>query len=98
MLRDVGGLLNLLTIFGMGIVYGLNFLIGDPLETYLAEGLLKMEKRRSGVVNDIESISQRKPFKLLSCICIRRDDKTRHIRRGIERVQRELDIQQVLKT
>ena len=49
LLRDVGGLLNLLTIFGKGIVYGINLLVGDPLETYLAEGLLKMENRQSGV-------------------------------------------------
>ena len=41
MLKDVGGLLTLLQILGLGVMFVYNLIFGDPLRKTLVKGVMK---------------------------------------------------------
>ena len=75
MLKDVGGLLNLLSLIGFGLVYLFDSLLGHSILESLLEGLMREEAHQTGTQSDdwavLDFIRSRPPFKISQCICLR---------------------------
>lgn len=41
MLKDVGGLLTILQIIGLGVMFVYHLILGDPLKRTLVQGVMK---------------------------------------------------------
>lgn len=103
MLKDVGGLLNLLTILGLGLMFIYHLAAGDELESTLMQALLKKEKRTtqaagSDAIENFNSILSRRPMIVPSCGCLRSSRLKRMDTKGWKRIEKELDFVEFVKT
>jgi len=103
MLKDVGGLLNLLTILGLCLMFTYHLIAGDSLESTLLQVLMKKEKGKpktssSDIVSVFNQILSRRPFIVPSCGCLRSSRKRRMDNKGWKRIEKELDIEEYVKT
>jgi len=103
MLKDVGGLLNLLTILGLGLMFIYNCVAGDALESTLMHALFKKEKRTPQVagpdlIENFNSILSRRRIIIPYCGCLRSSRQRSLDTKGWKRIEQELDIVEFVKT
>ena len=103
-LGDIGGLLDALTAFGGIIISLFTFVRGDQLEAFLLSTVYKKDAKRSreSVQTDSTAIARtlnRKPFTMSQKIfhCLRTKKEKRIIEKGVERINKELEIDYLIR-